>query len=46
LRQGDLLIIPKGVLYRPACKSLVKRLLIDLDETLNEDNTGGTYKKL
>jgi len=44
MEQGDLIIIPKGVCHRPICKSLVKCLLIELDGTLNNENTGGTYK--
>jgi mannose-6-phosphate isomerase-like protein (cupin superfamily) len=44
MNQGDMLIVPKGVRHRPVCKSLVKCLLIELDGTLNESNTGGTYK--
>ncbi|MDR2244160.1 MAG: cupin domain-containing protein [Burkholderiales bacterium] len=45
LNQGDVVIVPKGVRHRPVCKSLVKCLLIEFDGTLNENNTGGTYKK-
>jgi len=45
MEQGDIIIIPKGVRHRPICKSLVKCLLIELDGTLNNENTGGTYKK-
>jgi quercetin dioxygenase-like cupin family protein len=45
LEQGDLIIIPKGICHRPVCKSLVKCLLIELDGTLNNENTGGTYNK-
>jgi len=45
IEQGDIIIIPKGVRHRPICKSLVKCLLIELDGTLNNENTGGTYKK-
>ena len=44
LKQGELIIIPKGVRHRPICKSLVKCLLIELDGTLNNENTGGTYQ--
>ena len=44
LVQGDFIIIPKGIRHRPVCKSLVKCLLIELDGTLDETNTGGTYK--
>lgn len=45
LCEGDLIVIPKGVLHRPVCTSLVKCLLIELDGTLDSSNTGGTYKK-
>ncbi|GHU37796.1 hypothetical protein FACS1894105_10570 [Clostridia bacterium] len=45
LSQGDMIIIPKGIRHRPIVKSLVKCLLIELDGTLNADNTGGTYGK-
>ena len=45
MEQGDIIIIPKGVRHRPICKSLVKCLLIELDGILNNENTGGAYKK-
>lgn len=45
LREGDLIVIPKGILHRPVCTSLVKCLLIELEGTLDSSNTGGTYKK-
>jgi len=45
MKQGDMIIVPKGIRHRPICKSLVKCLLIDLEETLNKENTGGTYPK-
>jgi len=44
MNQGDMIIIPKGIRHRPICKSLVKCLLIELDGTLNNDNTGGSFK--
>ena len=43
MNQGDMLIVPKGVRHRPVCRELVKCLLIELDGTLNNENTGGTY---
>ncbi len=43
LSEGDFIIIPKGIRHRPVCKKLVKCLLIELNGTLNIDNTGGTY---
>jgi mannose-6-phosphate isomerase-like protein (cupin superfamily) len=45
MKKGDLIIIPKGIKHRPICKSLVKCLLIELDDTLNKENTGGMYQK-
>lgn len=45
LDQGDLIIVPKGIRHRPICKSLVKCLLIELDGTLNKENTGGAYNE-
>ena len=43
LREGDLIIIPKGTKHRPVCKGLVKCLLIETEGTLNKENTGGIY---
>lgn len=43
LREGDFIIIPKGMKHRPVCKGLVKCLLIETEGTLNKGNTGGTY---
>lgn len=43
LCEGDFIIIPKGTKHRPICKELVKCLLIEVDGTLNKENTGGTY---
>lgn len=45
LNEGEFIIIPKGTRHRPVCTSLVKCLLIELDGTLNKENTGGTYIK-
>lgn len=45
LREGDFVIIPKGVLHRPVCKDLVKCLLVEIDGTLTKENTGGTYSE-
>ena len=43
LTEGDFIIIPKGISHRPVCKSLVKCLLIEIDGTLDKNNTGGSY---
>jgi len=45
LCEGDLIIVPKGTRHRPVCKALAKCLLIEVEGTLNKDNTGGTYKE-
>lgn len=45
MNEGDFVIIPKGIEHRPVCKSLVKCLLIEVEGTLNKENTGGTYKE-
>ncbi|MGE1061258.1 cupin domain-containing protein [Megasphaera paucivorans] len=44
LTEGDFIIIPHGTRHRPVCKKLVKCLLVEVEGTLNENNTGGTYK--
>lgn len=43
LTQRERIIIPNGARHRPVCGSLVKCLLIELDETLDASNTGGAY---
>jgi mannose-6-phosphate isomerase-like protein (cupin superfamily) len=43
LCEGDFIIIPKGTKHRPVCKSLVKCLLIEVEGTLDQSNTGGTF---
>ena len=45
LCEGDFIIVPKGTMHRPVCKSLVKCLLIEAKGTLNKKNTGGTYNE-
>ena len=45
LCEGDFMIVPKGTLHRPICKDLVKCLLIEIEGTLTNENTGGTYRE-
>ena len=45
LREGELIIVPRGAVRRPVCKSLVKCLLIETEGTLDKSNTGGTYEE-
>ncbi|MDR0770352.1 MAG: cupin domain-containing protein [Burkholderiales bacterium] len=43
LETGDMVIVPQGTRHRPVVKTRVKCLLMELDGTLNADNTGGSY---
>jgi mannose-6-phosphate isomerase-like protein (cupin superfamily) len=45
LETGDMIIIPKGIRHRPVVKTRVKCLLVELEGTLNADNTGGSYQQ-
>lgn len=45
LKQGDMIVVPKGVAHRPVCTSEVVCLLIEQTGTLTPENTGGTYKE-
>ncbi|PKM62526.1 MAG: cupin [Firmicutes bacterium HGW-Firmicutes-21] len=42
--EGELIIVPKGVLHRPVVKSLSRFLMIELEGTLNKENSGDLYK--
>jgi mannose-6-phosphate isomerase-like protein (cupin superfamily) len=41
---GELIIVPKGVRHRPVVKELTKFLMIELDGTLNKENSGSLYE--
>jgi mannose-6-phosphate isomerase-like protein (cupin superfamily) len=43
LTEGDFVIIPKGTRHRLILTILVKCLLIEVEGTLDKENTGGTY---
>jgi mannose-6-phosphate isomerase-like protein (cupin superfamily) len=45
LRQGDCIIVPRGMSHRPVCKEPVTTLLVEKSGTLNKENTGGTYRE-
>ncbi|MDD3168848.1 MAG: cupin domain-containing protein [Eubacteriales bacterium] len=45
MSSGDVVIVPKGIKHRPVITTLVKILLIDLCGALNNENSGGSYKK-
>ncbi|MBW7571356.1 cupin domain-containing protein [Caproiciproducens faecalis] len=42
--EGELIIVPKGTRHRPVVKELTKFLMIELDGTLNKENSGDLYK--
>ena len=43
LNEGELIIVPKGIMHRPVVKMLTKFLMIELDGTLNKENSGDAY---
>jgi len=45
LDENELIIVPKGVRHRPVVKSLTKVLLIELEGTLNKENSGDLYEE-
>ena len=42
--QGEFIIVPTGTRHRPIVKELSKFLLIELDGTLNKENSGDLYE--
>ncbi|MFT3983692.1 MAG: cupin [Lachnospiraceae bacterium] len=44
LNENELIIVPKGKLHRPVVKELAKFLMIELDGTLNKENSGDAYE--
>ena len=44
LKAGEMCVVPKGIVHRPICTTEVTCLLIEKEDTLNPENTGGTYK--
>ena len=44
LNSGEMIIVPKGTKHRPVVKELTKFLMIELDGTLNKENSGDSYK--
>lgn len=44
INENELIIVPKGVRHRPVVKALTKFLMIELDGTLNKENSGDLYE--
>ena len=42
--QGELIIVPKGTRHRPVVTDLTKFMMIELDGTLNKENSGDLYE--
>ncbi len=45
LKEGDMCVVPKGIEHRPICTTEVLCLLIEKENTLTPENTGGTYNQ-
>lgn len=44
INEGELIIVPKGVKHRPVVKALTRFLMIELQGTLNKENSGDLYE--
>jgi mannose-6-phosphate isomerase-like protein (cupin superfamily) len=44
LEAGDMIIVPKGTRHRPVVTTRMSCLLMEIEGTLNADNTGGSYQ--
>lgn len=44
VNEGEFIIVPKGKKHRPVVKELSKFLMIELDGTLNKENSGDLYE--
>lgn len=44
LKSGDMCVVPKGTEHRPICTTEVTCMVIEKEDTLTPQNTGGTYK--
>ncbi len=44
LDTGEMIIVPKGTKHRPVVKDLTKFLMIELEGTLNKENSGDLYE--
>jgi mannose-6-phosphate isomerase-like protein (cupin superfamily) len=44
VKEGEFVIVPKEVRHRPVVKELTKFLMIELEGTLNKENSGALYE--
>jgi len=45
VKEGEFVIVPKGTKHRPVVNSLAKFLMVELDGTLNKENSGELYEE-
>ena len=44
VKSGEFIIVPKGTKHRPVVTMLTKFLMIEMDGTLNKENSGDLYE--
>lgn len=44
LNTGECFIVPKGIVHRPVVQSLCKFLMMELEGTLNKENSGDSFE--
>lgn len=44
VKAGEMIIVPKGTKHRPVVGKLTKFLMIELEGTLNKENSGDAYE--
>lgn len=44
VKSGEFVIVPKGTLHRPVVTTLTRFLMIEMDGTLNKENSGDLYE--
>lgn len=45
INEGEFVIVPKGTQHRPVVDSLTKFFMVELDGTLNKENSGDLYEE-
>ncbi|BBF43599.1 DSBH domain containing protein [Lachnospiraceae bacterium KM106-2] len=44
VNEGEFIIVPRGTKHRPVVKELTKFMMIEMDGTLNKENSGDRYE--
>lgn len=44
VKEGEIIIVPKGTRHRPVVKELTKFLMVEMEGTLNKENSGDLYE--